>query len=599
MILWRILTFILALSLTTSSVAQAFQWPAAYAATSKQTGTIHNTLLSDISTLNPLYLNTALELAMIGNTLGGPYLLYRDWLGSRSIKTEGRWNMFWAQSIEEIVPEQEYIVTVREGWQWSDGETIDVDDIIAAYTIMGDEAVEATGIECAYVDEEPVEVNKISQYSYRIRFPKAIINGLANKDCGTIPAHIYMPLYEAGDIAAIQALWGVDADIAEIVSGGPFIISEFSSGQRLVLERNPLYGQQVQAADGTPLPSANRIVVEFVQDTNATLARVITGHVDYHYPSDFDELAAIHTAINNGAIDGKLYANLGAGNRIDFITYNFNNSDRCKAAMFRDVRFRQAIAMMIDRQALVDAALGGIGTPAKGLSSSAAAPFDAAFIEEFDFNPEAGLELLAAMGFSEYDSEGVLINPETECRVAFDLQFNSGNARRSQEALVIAQTVAPYGVRITPREVAISLWIDSIVGDTDFDSTGKRSVDYDAQIWSLAGGDFDSPAAPNVLAINADLNAWNKSTSDVQAWEVELDALTHQMDETLDLEARVEVFNQRAALMREYLPLTPLIFDNFSFYTRLDNIWPEESLDAYSIENPYRPGNFMSLLHAR
>jgi hypothetical protein len=62
------------------------------------------------------------------------------------------------------------------------------------------------------------------------------------------------------------------------------------------------------------------------------------------------------------------------------------------------------------------------------------------------------------------------------------------------------------------------------------------------------------------------------------------------MDETLDISARVDIFKQRAELMREYLPLTPLIAQSFHFYENVGNDWPKDKLDAVSIQSPYNPG---------
>lgn len=576
--------------------AAAFQWPAAYAPSANQGGNINITIFGDITTFNPVLTSNATEAALISGNVGGPNIIYRDWVGSRAFQTDGAWNMVWASNIEEVVPSQEYIVTLREGWKWSDGDEMDADDVLAAFTVIGDPDVESNSFSCSEIDGEPMEVEKLGQYQYRLRSPKPVVNMLAGQDCGAVPAHIYMPIYETEGAAGIKALWGVDSDVTEIVSGGPYVVTEFKQGERLVLTRNPQHGQQVQAADGSPLPGPDSIIVTIVEDRNAQIARVITGQADYFYPDNLDQLAAIKDAQAKGAIGGELFANLGPSKSVDFITYNFNNSDECKAAMFREPTFRQAVSIAIDRQALVDAALGGIGVPAKNYGSAAIAPFGAQYLPDFEFAPEKAVEMLGSIGFTDYDDEGVLMNPDTGCRVEFDLQFNSGNDRRSQEALVISQTAAPYGIRINPREVSVDIWSDSITGDLDFDETGARTVDYDAQIWGLAGGDIDNPSSINVLGLQTNLNSWNKSKVDVEPWEILMDRLSKQMDETLDLDARVALYNERADIMREYLPMTPLISRSFHFYTDLGNIWSTDKLDAVSIEGPYRPGNFISLL---
>ena len=355
----------------------------------------------------------------------------------------------------------------------------------------------------------------------------------------------------------------------------------------------------MQAADGSPLPGPDRWAVTTVEDQNQILAAAITGQTNFYYPDDLDQVRAVQEAVQSGTINGNLYANLGPGKLVDFITYNFNNTDECKRNMFREPAFRQAVAIMIDREALVEAALGGLGYPAIDYRSAALDPF-VSNNEPFEYNPERGVELLGSIGFTETGSDGVLMNPETGCRVEFTLQFNSGNNRRSQEALVIAQLLEPYGVQVNPREVDSATWGDAITGtNVDFEAAGnQRAVDYDAQIWGLAGGDIDNPSFSNGLRLGANLNAWNKSVTDVEPWEILLGRLDRQIEDTLDLEERVAVYQEQAELLREYLPMTPLISPAFHIYTNMSNVWPEEELNSLSVEAPYRPGNFRDNLAA-
>ncbi|UCH25577.1 MAG: hypothetical protein JSV66_16850 [Trueperaceae bacterium] len=589
--------FVLAsLTLAVSALAQSYQWPAEYAPTLKQGGTIQETTFGDIGTLNPYLTSSANETAIF-NGVAGPSIVLRDWAGTRSFKkADGSFNLYWGKEIEEVVPEQEFIITVREGWKWSDGVEMTTDDVLATYTIVGDPEVESNDFSCSVVDEEPVEVEILGKYQYRVRLAKPQVNAISQNECvttnGLMPAHIFMPVYEAQGAEGIKTMWGVDADPSEIISGGPYMITEFRPGERLVLEANPSYGEFVQAADGSPIPGPDRWVVTVTEDQNQELSRVVTGQASFYWPTTLDQVRALREAVDGGTISGTLNANIGPDTLVDFITYNFNNTDPCKQAMFRSPTFKSAISIMIDRNALVQAALGGLGFPAKDWNNASAAPFDAPNLDPFDFDPEQGVAMIRSLGFTELDADGVLMNPETGCRVEFDLQFNSGNERRGQEALVTSQTLAPYGVKINPREVSFEIWVNSIVGDLDFDETGARTVDYDAQIWGLAGGDVDNPNFDNGLRINSNLNSWNKSKSDVEAWEILMDRLTVKMADTLDLQERVAVYNERAALMREYLPMTPLISPAFHIYTDLSGLWPLEALDANSIESPYRPGGF-------
>src|SRR5690606_2434645 len=163
--------------------------------------------------------SSAQENAVIGLT-AGPGLVYRDWLGNRSFQREdGTYNMYWAANIEEVRPNQEFIVTVKQGWKWSDGVEMTADDAIAAWTIIGDPNVQSNSYACSVVDDEKVVYEKIDTYTYRITLPRPVPNALAIKDCGTVPAHVFMPVYEARGAEGIRAMWGVDTPPSEMVYG--------------------------------------------------------------------------------------------------------------------------------------------------------------------------------------------------------------------------------------------------------------------------------------------------------------------------------------------------------------------------------------------
>ncbi len=582
-------------AVTSFSLAQTFQWPEGYAPTAPQGGTINEALFGDFLTLNPVLSSSAQETAVLG-LVSGPDLIYRDWLGNRSFrKDDGSFNTVHAASIEEVRPEQEFIITLKEGWTWSDGTEITADDYLAARTIIGDPDVQANSYSSTVVgdSEQPIEYEKLGKYQFRVNSPEQQVNLMGNiAGLGAVPAHIYNPVYEESGAEGILALWGTDTPVDQLVSAGPYVVSEFRPGERIVLSKNPEYGKNVQAADGSPLPGPDTWTVDFVADRNAQIALVTTGQASFDWPQTVDDVRAVQQAVQNGSIGGTFYPNIGPDGLVDFITYNFQKKNECKRNMFRAPEFRQAISIMIDRQALIQAALGGLGFPAGDWNSDAAEPFDAPNLEPFELNPERGVELLNSIGFTETGEDGVLMNPDTGCRVAFDLQFNSGNDRRAQEAQVISQTLAQYGVRANARQVSTEIWSDSITG-TEAEGT---KVDYDAQIWGLAGGDVDNPSAVNVVGLGENLNSWNKDTENAEPWEISMDRLSRRMDRTLDLDERIEVYNQRAEIMRQYLPMTPLISPAFNFYENMGNVWPEEALDAGSIESPYTPGNFRSNL---
>lgn len=580
------------IALLGAATAQPMQWPAEYAPTFTEGGSIQEPIFGDVTTLNPYVTSSANEAALLG-MYAGPTFTYRDWVGDRTFRTEdGGYNLFWASDVEVLEEERDFIVTIREDWTWSDGTPITMDDVVAARVILGDPETQANGFACTVVGDDPIAYEVLDELRIRITLPIPQVNALAIKDCGTLPAHVFMPVYEEGGGAAAAGLWGTATPVDEIVSGGAYQIAEYRPGERLILERNPNYDFEL-AADGTPITGPERWTVTFAQDQNAVLAQVLTNQASFWWPTTLDQVRSIQEGIAGGTIDGTFYPNLSEGTLVDFITYNFNSTDQCKADMFSNSQFRRAVSLVLDRDAMVQGAVGGLGFPAADWVTSASDPFDPAFMGPLPYDPEAAVDLLRGIGFTELGNDGVLFNPNTGCRVEFDLQFNTGNNRRGQLALIASQSAAEFGIKINPREVSIDIWQDSILG------TGlPRNADYDAQIWGLAGGDVDNPDADNVFRINVNLNAWNKDATDVQSWELLMDAQTVAMGAALDVDERVALYRQRAEVMREHLPLTPLITASFHFYENVGNVWPKEALDALSIQSPYRPGNFRTLLMA-
>ena len=573
-------------------LAQPFTWPDAYVADLKPGGTIIEPVFSDFTSLNYYLADSATERTVLGMT-AGPEFLYRDWLGTRAMRdASGAYNGFFAAHIEELELERDFIVTIREGWTWSDGTPITMDDVVAGRVIHGDPETQSNNFACTVVGDDPIAYEVLDDLRIRITLPVAHVNGLWAADCGTMPAHVFMPVYESGGGAAVAGMWGTATPVSELVSGGPYILTEFRPGERLVFERNPSYVYEL-GPDGQPLVGPERWIVTISQDQNAVLAQVLTGESSFWWPTTLDQVRAIQQNVSSGTIGGRLYPNISPSTNVDFLTYNFNNTDPCKAGMFRESRFRRAMSLLMDREAMVQGAVGGLGFPANDMQTSAGAPFDPAYLGELPFDPEEAVTLLRSLGFTQTGSDGVLRNPTTGCRVEFDVQFNSGNNRRGQLALIFSQVASEFGVKVNPREVSVEIWAASITG-----TEMPRANDHDANIWGLAGGDVDNPSSRNVVRIGTNLNSWNKDRNDVAPWELLMDQLTVQMDAALDVDDRVEIWRQRAEVMRQNLPLTPMIAASFHFYENAGNIWPSEHLDANSIESPYNPGTFRALLMA-
>lgn len=100
------------------------------------------------------------------------------------------------------------------------------------------------------------------------------------------------------DVPAAE--WATLPEIAEKpLSHGPFVITEWIKGQSLTLEKNPYYWGGETGVD--------RITVVFIQDTNQTVAQLLSGDLDY-----------VEKATLGGGAEVQLVADAAAEGKINF-----------------------------------------------------------------------------------------------------------------------------------------------------------------------------------------------------------------------------------------------------------------------------------------
>src|SRR2546425_9251972 len=149
---------------------------------------------------------------------------------------------------------------------------------------------------------------------------------------------------------------------------GPFRFKEYVPGERLVLERNPYYWKADRS--GTRLPYLDRLVFMPVTSDDAQTMRFQSGEADIASKmtaASFDVLAQAGQAAPYKLVD------LGAGLDYSFLFFNLNDLGSSKLpdtarkqGWFRQVAFRQAVSLAIDRDAIVRLVYRGRATPLWG-----------------------------------------------------------------------------------------------------------------------------------------------------------------------------------------------------------------------------------------
>ncbi|MEO1068454.1 MAG: ABC transporter substrate-binding protein, partial [Cyanobacteria bacterium J06638_6] len=454
--------------------------------------------------------------------------------------------------------------TLRDGLQWSDGEPLTVDDVIFTYDVLFDPAIPTNSRDGFRIGTEGQfpQVSKLDQRRVQFILPEPFAPMLENTSLNIIPAHILKPTVDAVDTQGnpqFLSTWGTDTSPSEIVGNGPYRLTQYIPGERVIFERNPYYWRQDE--QGNSQPYIEQIVWQIVSSTDTAFFQFRSGGLDsVGVQPDFFSL--LKREENRG--DFTIY-NGGPGLGTNFFAFNLNRASRngrplvdsVKAAWFNDVAFRQAVSFGIDRQTMVNNIFQGLGEPQTS-PISVPSPFYAPpelGIPTYDYDPEKARALLLTAGF-QYNAAGELLDGAGN-RVRFTLITNSGNKIRESIGSQIKNDLAKLGIQVDFQPLAFNALVDRL---TD-------SLEWEAMILGLTGGTEPNGGA-NVWLLDGALHAFNQNAGPGQDplegwqaadWERRIADLYIEAAQVIDFDQRFELYKETQQLTQEYLPFMYLI----------------------------------------
>jgi peptide/nickel transport system substrate-binding protein len=537
-------------------------------------GAYRVTAISDPRTWNPFVARETSSTDIISLFL--PYLTAYD---PYTQAPEGRLARSWEVRSNGLT----VIFRLREGARWSDGRPIDADDVIFSATVHADERVNSNSRTNFILDGQPIRWTKVDQFTVRADFPKpyapALIQGWY-----IVPRHIFEPAYRAG-VQQLQAMWNLDTPPAQIISGGPFRLESYVKGERVVLVRNPNYWGVDER--NNPVAYLERYTVQIVPDLNAQLARFLAGEADVFSAANADQVAQVLERIRANRLRAEIFPNVDVTLGTNFIVFNWNNKDPFKAELFRQVKFRRAMAHLMDKKSMIEVALGGLGQPQWSPISIPNKAFFTDDVPKYEFNPQRAVQLLAELGFRNRNRDGWLVNAQGRV-LEFNLVTNQGNTVRERIAQIFRDEARKVGVKVEYRPIDFNELVRQLTSPAP---DGTR--EFDAILIGLTGG-IEPAFARNVWQLNGSLHAWNlgvggKNPSRVEAFEVLIDTLMTRGATTLDQAQRRQIYVQFQRVVAENLPLIYTVAPayNPARLTRLGGMFPREQINSIVGQAPY------------
>lgn len=233
---------------------------------------------------------------------------------------------------------------LRPNLKWSDGTPLKASDSVFAYKVGLDKE---SGITTKFLRDRTASYVATDDRTVTWTGIPGFVYPLYN-----ITFFEPLPEYILKDVAPKDIK--SNAFARKPVSHGPFRVTNWVSGDRIELEKNPNYWR---ASEG--LPKVDKVIYRFIPDTNQLTAQLIAGQCDIGTQDGLntDVIPFFDQAEKNGLL--KPY--YVAGTTWEHIDFNANPSKAPKPRpdFFSDVRVRQAVAYGTNRKEMVDKILFG------------------------------------------------------------------------------------------------------------------------------------------------------------------------------------------------------------------------------------------------
>lgn len=430
-----------------------------------------------------------------------------------------------------------YTLKLRPDVTFSDGHPLTADDVVfslaAAYAVpISADSLEIDGkqLTMAAVDPLTVALTMPVRYAPGLR----ILNNL-----WVLPKHRLEPALKGGTLAAAWTLATPPADIAGL---GPFVLTHYSAGQRLVFARNPRYWRK--DARGVQLPYLNQLVLEIVPEENTQLLRLTSGASD----STISEVPAeAYATVKRAADEGKLKLyDLGVGLDPDAFWLNLTPGafkDDPRGGWFQRDELRRAISMAVDRQLFADTVFLGAGLPVFGPLTPANRKWYSADAPHTPHDPAAARTLLASIGLRDGNGDG-LLEDASGAPARFTIVTQKGRPSLERGVSVIRDELKKIGIAVDVVALEGGAVIEKIM-------SGK----YDAVYFHPFLSDTDPAGSPDFWLSSGSLHFWNiGQKTPATEWEKRIDGLMIKQMQSLDEAERKRLFDEVQKIFAEHQP---------------------------------------------
>ncbi|MFH1634600.1 MAG: peptide ABC transporter substrate-binding protein [Chloroflexota bacterium] len=368
-------------------------------------------------------------------------------------------------SMDELVVHFQFL----PGIQWSDGAPLTATDSVYSFSVFKNLFLEAASdalrFTQSYTALDDLTIEWVGIPGYQGEY--------LTKFFSPLPEHLW-------SLLPVSDLLSSEMSTRTPLGWGPYMIEEWAAGDHITLRRNPTY---YRAPEG--LPHFDYLVYRFVDNSTDAIDALVVGECDF-----VDRTALLESQVPRLRAEqeaGHLSFAVQIGTAWEQAAFGINSLDSQRPNLFGLKEVRQAIAMCIDRQALVDTLLFG-ESPIPDTYVPPMHPLYNPDAAQYEFDPEAAVALLASVGWVDYDLDPA--TPLTAVGVAgvpdgtaFEFTYLAPtDAERPAAAQIVQASLSQCGIRV---EIVLREWA-ALLGSGPEGTVFGRQFDMAQFAWAAS-----------------------------------------------------------------------------------------------------------------
>jgi peptide/nickel transport system substrate-binding protein len=466
---------------------------------------------SEPDTLNPLFIKDVLTRAV--TKLVHAALLYPD-------EHNEMIPLLAASAPEPSAGGSVWTVRLREGVTFHDGMPLTAADVVFTYSVAShpDFAGMYTQMRVLARAEAVDDLTvRFTLTEPSARFPTLL-------DLDILPKHLleHVPVKELAEYRAYN--------VERPIGAGPFKLVRWTAGQSLEFE----------AFDGyfEGRPYVDRATVRVVSNSGAGVLLLAAGEIDvFGLPQN--ELATVE-AMRPVEVHATPMLNF------HHIAWNLRNP------LFMDRRVRQALTHAIDREAIVDALLGGRGAVAHAPIPPLIAWAYTDDVPKFPYDPVRARQLLLEAGWTPGADEILQRGGE---RFAFELLTSENSTIQRDASVIVQQYLREVGIEVRVTQLELS----SLIARVD-----PPRFEFDAY---LLGMNVITDPDPRLLWHSGEIA---EGLNNIAFRHARVDKLAEINTRVMDRAERAAVLKEVWQILAEEQPYTFLFFPESLYGVRAD-----------------------------